>query len=419
MPAPNFEDGGFIANDGSTRCTQERASEIVGTLDCLKLNIHIPSQASSSNLLPVLVHIHGGGFSGGSAGFGVKNLVRHGIVVVTINYRLGAYGFLCLNTPSVPGNQGLKDQYEALVWVRKNIAAFGGDPNKITIGGESAGACSTLLHLYSHKPKLFNNVIAQSGTPQNEGMFILGDEHAATKLALQLGFNTSDTEEALQFLTKTPSDLVVGATNQLGMILRPCREKSFSGVENFIDTDPMFLSNRTKVANTPILMGHTSKEENRLKNSNYETDPFYKKIADNFYLNDDQLMTVSRFVRHFYIGDEPLSKDIGSKILDFESDFVFNHAAQRQITKLVKEDASPIYEYVLTYVDDPNADGPGHAAESLYLFDRGDNITNNTITDNDQLIIDRLTMLWANFVKYRLVFFLFIMFRQKNCIFLF
>ena len=120
---------------------------MVGGLDCLYLSIYttgLPSPGSDNlELKPVFFWIHGGGFNvgGGDLGTGPDYLLESGVTVVTINYRLGPLGFLALEgRDDITGNQGLKDQLMALRWIKKNIASFGGDPNRITIAGESAGA---------------------------------------------------------------------------------------------------------------------------------------------------------------------------------------------------------------------------------------------------------------------------------------
>ena len=90
--------------------------------------------------------------------------VVHDLVLVTINYRLGPLGFLTLGTDDAPGNQGLWDQHLALTWVQENIARFGGDPNLVTLAGESAGSFSATYHLFNPSSEgLFRRVIAQSG----------------------------------------------------------------------------------------------------------------------------------------------------------------------------------------------------------------------------------------------------------------
>ena len=137
--------------------------------DCLYLNVWTPSTEGSR---PVMVWIHGGGLVAGSGcqnAFNGSHLCRRDVVVVTINYRLAAFGFAHLDGPTngaIPatGNEGLLDQVAALTWVRDNIKAFGGDQNNVTIFGESAGAWSVscLLSMPSAEG-LFHKAIAQSG----------------------------------------------------------------------------------------------------------------------------------------------------------------------------------------------------------------------------------------------------------------
>jgi len=144
--------------------------------DCLTLNIWAPPRQGCATPLPVFFWIHGGNFQMGSgAHYNASNLAKLGMVVVTINYRLGVLGQMpsdeiSLENPSAPGNGAmhfLLDQVAALQWVRRQIAAFGGDPYQITIGGESAGSLSTCLHLHSNVSKgLFRRAIMESGSCQ-------------------------------------------------------------------------------------------------------------------------------------------------------------------------------------------------------------------------------------------------------------
>nr|CAD7267732.1 unnamed protein product [Timema shepardi] len=120
-------------------------SGVTGSEDCLYLNVYTPQNPSSAANLPVMVYIHGGAFVSGS-GSDTNNkpeyFLEQGIVAVYINYRLNIFGFLSLEGTDVSGNAGLKDQVAALRWVKNNIASFGGDPNSVTIVGESAGGAS-------------------------------------------------------------------------------------------------------------------------------------------------------------------------------------------------------------------------------------------------------------------------------------
>ncbi|HEX5356124.1 MAG TPA: carboxylesterase/lipase family protein [Aquabacterium sp.] len=136
--------------------------------DCLFLNVHVPDDIGSSKL-PVMVWIHGGAFlSGSAADYDMTTLARKGrAVVVSINYRVGAFGFFRqpeLAAQNVSPNLGLQDQQAALRWVQSQIGHFGGDPSRVTIFGHSAGGASTCLHLVSPQSKgLFHRAISQSG----------------------------------------------------------------------------------------------------------------------------------------------------------------------------------------------------------------------------------------------------------------
>ncbi|GBN88878.1 Acetylcholinesterase-1, partial [Araneus ventricosus] len=141
--------------------------------DCLFLNIWTPVDASLSNQKAVLFWLHGGGFKLGSIQdrlyCGVALAAIGDIIVVTVNYRLGAFGFLTTDTDEAPGNAGLWDILEALKWVNQNIEFFGGDTSRITIAGESAGAITVgYLSISPLGAGLFGHMIMESGSP---GMF--------------------------------------------------------------------------------------------------------------------------------------------------------------------------------------------------------------------------------------------------------
>lgn len=144
--------------------------------DCLGLNVWTPAR-SSSDRLPVMLWIHGGGFligAGSQSVYDGESLAAQGVVLVTINYRLGVFGFfahpaLSHESPAgVSGNQGILDMVAALEWVKRNISAFGGDPNNVTIFGESAGGTAVcLLMVVPQATGLFNKVISESAAWMN------------------------------------------------------------------------------------------------------------------------------------------------------------------------------------------------------------------------------------------------------------
>ena len=189
--------------------------------DCLYLNVWTAA-AGASEKQPVLVYIHGGGFSEGSGAVPVydgEGLAKKGVVVVTINYRLGALGFLAhpeLTAESAhkaSGNYGLMDQVAALQWVRRNVAAFGGDPTRVTIAGQSAGGMSVHSLMASPLAKgLFQRAVVESGGssigPANNATRNLADaEREGVKFAQGKGANSLAELRAMtwQKLTEAPA----------------------------------------------------------------------------------------------------------------------------------------------------------------------------------------------------------------------
>jgi len=172
--------------------------------DCLYLNVWKPSNTQMKDM-PVLVIVHGGSFTGGSGRVPVlngENMAKDGVIVVTINYRVGIFGFLahpelCAEDPNGrSGNYGIMDQIAALQWVRDNIAAFGGDPAKVTVAGESAGAWSVSLLCQTPETEgLFSQAIAMSGAlMDNHGMIpklSMNEMAASHQMVLEsVGLNT-------------------------------------------------------------------------------------------------------------------------------------------------------------------------------------------------------------------------------------
>ncbi|KAL4222112.1 Carboxylesterase 5A [Mactra antiquata] len=177
VPKAKF-DGVFRADKSPISCIQSTQSGVEAfsgssnfSEDCLMLNVYVPSDFSStpvSSSLPVMVWIYGGGFSqGGTSWYNpdVLSTVTN-TIIVTLNYRVGFFGFLQSKDGSIKGNQGLWDQHLAFQWVNKNIGMFNGSPGMVTIFGESAGSVSVLYQaMYPGNKGLFQRVIAESGSP--------------------------------------------------------------------------------------------------------------------------------------------------------------------------------------------------------------------------------------------------------------
>lgn len=169
QPADKLDGVQELSEDFAAECPQTSATTgaATGDEDCLYLNVYAPAEGED---LPVMVWMHGGAFILGSGGgeYDPTRLVDKDVIVVTLNYRLGLLGFLA--HPGLEhdgGNFGLMDQQEALRWVKNNIASFGGDPDNVTIFGESAGGHSVLSHIVSPRAQeegLFSKAIIQSGS---------------------------------------------------------------------------------------------------------------------------------------------------------------------------------------------------------------------------------------------------------------
>ncbi len=186
--------------------------------DCLYLNVFTPAGARGRHL-PVMVWVHGGSLrTGESNDYNPAALVRDGVVVVTINYRLGALGFLAdaalASRPGAPsGNYGLMDQQAALRWVQHNIRGFGGDPGDVTLFGESAGGLSTLAQLASPGARgLFQRAIVESGTYDPTQQPLAAAEAAGQAFAAKAGC-ASNTAACLRGL---PVSTILANQNPVG-----------------------------------------------------------------------------------------------------------------------------------------------------------------------------------------------------------
>lgn len=233
--------------------------------DCLYLNVWTPA-CSADEKLPVFVWFFGGGFQVGYTSemeFDGERIARRGVVVVTVNYRLNTFGFLChpeitAESPDAPANFGLLDQQAGLRWVKRNIAAFGGDPDNITIGGQSAGGGSVLCHLTSPKNEgLFNRAIIQSGLfaplyPGNRQPELSRNlkeaEQEGVKFFEFLG--VSSLEEA----RKLDAQYILKKTLEYNHFWGPVVDNIFIVGNAF----QLFIEN--KRWQVPVLMGHTSDE---------------------------------------------------------------------------------------------------------------------------------------------------------------
>lgn len=221
--------------------------------DCLFLNIWAPADISVAKR-PVLVYFYGGGFVAGSGDeprYDGESMARRGIVSVTVNYRLGAFGFLSDPAHGMAGNFGLLDQAAALDWVRANIAAFGGDPAQVTIGGESAGSMSVSALMASPLARgRFARAIGESGALMAP-TFRVADrstaDASAAALFAKLGTNESAALRAL------PTERILAAAADL----------RFPPVVDgtFLTDEPTATFAAGRQARVPLLVGSNSQEQ--------------------------------------------------------------------------------------------------------------------------------------------------------------
>uniref|UniRef100_A0A3Q0S4E3 Carboxylic ester hydrolase n=1 Tax=Amphilophus citrinellus TaxID=61819 RepID=A0A3Q0S4E3_AMPCI len=224
QPPMCVQDPELIVNVSRTMSLEFRPPEL--SEDCLYLNVYTPAEATTGAKLPVMVWIHGGGLSMGAASQydGAPLAVYDNILMVIIQYRLGILGFLSTGDEHSRGNWGLLDQLAALRWVQENIEAFGGDPQMVTVAGESAGGISASILTLSPQAKgLFQRAIFQSGVAT---LGTYTTNHPLSQMKLFLGavvdgeFLTDLAEALLQKQEVLKVPVLMGITNhEFGWIL--------------------------------------------------------------------------------------------------------------------------------------------------------------------------------------------------------
>ena len=228
--------------------------------DCLYLNVWTPAKTGNEKL-PVLVYFYGGGFMAGDGSeprYDGEGMARRGIVAVTVNYRLGVFGFLSHpeltkeSSHHASGNYGLLDQSAALHWVQKNIAAFGGDPKKITIAGESAGSFSVSAQMAS---PLSKNIIA--GAIGESGSLLGLNPVVSLKDAEKAGtdFVTNVKASSLAELRAMPAEQLLKATATAGFGRFPICVDGY-----FFPKSPLEIYENGNQAHVPLLVGWNSQE---------------------------------------------------------------------------------------------------------------------------------------------------------------
>lgn len=239
---------------------------ISGSEDCLYLNVYVPKMTKKKSL-PVLVFIHGGSFRTESVDpglFGPEYLMdTEDVIVVTIQYRLGVFGFLASGDKNCKGNFGLKDQQMALYWVRKNIRNFGGDPHEITVMGQSGGGACVQYQMISKRSNgLFQKAILSSGSLYAYWALLKSPENLFRQYAAIAKIPLAQSvaiEDIVKVLRQTPADDLIKYQDEifiyhvlLGNFL-PVVEGDWRGA--FIQEDPKYIWESCNYEHRPFLAG--------------------------------------------------------------------------------------------------------------------------------------------------------------------
>ncbi|XP_060845477.1 uncharacterized protein LOC132925065 [Rhopalosiphum padi] len=368
---------------------------LLGAEDCLYINVYTPKVHKKKNdLLPVMVWIPGGGFSSGHGGmslYGPQYLLDKDVVVASFNYRVGPLGFLSTEDDILPGNYGMKDQVLALKWVKNNIEKFGGDPNKVTIFGESAGSVSVGLHLLSPLSKgLFHKAILESGTPLCRwGVSPPGWAKRRASALSTISGCPEDSKQLAECLRDMPAELLVDLLYNLFEwkvfpaitfmpVVENCENKT-----GFLCKYP--LVDFKQETNVPILMGMNSGEGGlfaaRIYNEKCEVDLELKNNFNHYIsslliykytakVSDLPIISKKIYKRYFVKGnmDDPLNsvKMISGGIF---LDGIFDMAIKL---------SSPVHYYVYNHTNEmsfnsffgpcPKKLGVTHGDEMISLF---------------------------------------------------
>lgn len=276
---------------------------------------------------------------GGGRTYGPEIIMHsQSLILVTVNYRLGVLGFLSTEDDVIPGNFGLKDQVEALRWVKKNIAAFNGDPEQVTIVGFSAGGASVQLHYMSQLTDgLFKNGISHSGVAINPWVMMENAREKAHQLASFTKCSQDDHTELLKCLREKPAEeLVMFAKNYqpflynpfspFGVVVEPNIESAF------LTDHPLNILTEGSFKKLPWLLSQTQ-DEGLYPAAEFYSDEILETINDNwdqyapflFDFNEtttDEVkkLELSTKIHQFYLGDQTISKISFHSLLQVSND---------------------------------------------------------------------------------------------------
>ena len=362
--------------------------------DCLYLNVWRPASAGAAKL-PVMVWIYGGGFTGGAASEPRQdgtNLAKKGVIVVSMNYRLGIFGFFAhpeLTKESehhASGNYGLMDQTAALQWVHKNIALFGGDPKNVTIFGESAGSFSVCAQMASPLAHgLFEKAIGESGAffgRSLKAVSLAESEAAGAKFAeSELGATS------LEALRAKPADALLTAQAKPGVTRFSANIDGY-----FMPEDINTIYSEGKQSHVPLLAGWNSDEGS-----------FHM-----FFQKDDA--SAANYAAHAKTtyGDNaaqflklyPGETDVQAKrsAQDWSGDQFIAYSTWKWLELQAKTGGHPVFRYEFDEAPPGQDRGAYHSAEIEFVFGALAS-KDYKWTDEDQKLSDIMSTYWSNFAK--------------------
>jgi para-nitrobenzyl esterase len=355
--------------------------------DCLYLNVYTTS-ASRGGKRPVMVWIHGGALTSGAAAiYEGEELAQKGVVVVTINYRLGVFGFFAhpnLTSESehrASGNYGVLDQIAALKWVQRNVSAFGGDPTRVTIFGESAGSWSVnLLMAAPLAAGLFHRAIGESGGEFAPGRTLAEAEQAGAKFAESIG------ARSLADLRGKPADDLAGAN---GFQTR-------ANVDGWVlpdDVHTIFTQRRQN--DVPLLIGSNADEGTIFTQANVTADSFREQSRRRFGQDAAEFLNLYPFT-----SDQEAWRAQAASMRDQTFGWEMRTWARQQ----TRTGKSRVYLYYFSRVPPgPNAArvGSQHGAEIPYVFNwvNGETGSDAAWQDVDRKLADDVSSYWVNFAS--------------------
>lgn len=410
-------DGVFNAVRRFGHCAQAVSFLRLGSEQCLELDIYTPERVKRGDNLPVLVFLHGGAYYYGTkAHYDPEFLVAKNIIVVIVNYRLGVLGFLCINGVA---NLGLKDQVAALRWIQKNIAAFGGDPDNVTMSGQSAGASAAAMHLLSKSSeKLFHKAILMSGTAITPWAYNVEPYRPAFKDASKLRTVTNEIDVFNVFANASVEDVLSISAD----VSWNTRYFKYSPCMDFNNTDPFFHDKpyhsivSGKFHKVPMIVGFTGVEGMLFYGIN--DDESFKGWNENFierlpsvfsWLPQKERRKVAKRMRAYYFGKKRIDRAAIKGVVDYYSDWIA-YASVDSFAQLMSEHSDqPVYSYMFDYEGDRNfakfvfgsgtgLKGASHSDDIFYLFKPAG--ISLLLSQQDKLFIDRITTMFTNFMKY-------------------